>query len=151
MFIRNRLKDCSSFEVQGLNLYTVIHARSLICQVTAFKLIMYSDQRRVRSNRPNSLTDEGSLTNGPVNSNLSGCTCIWDAGLEKSNDNKRVLKFKNLKVYIASHGNPSQNGASPAIWDDIGITRHRLTRPASTPARQVGTRFSLLRRDRRLS
>jgi len=42
-------------------------------------------------------------------------------------------------------GNSLQShGASPAIWDHtvLRATRHRWTRPALTPAKQAGTRFS---------
>jgi len=42
-------------------------------------------------------------------------------------------------------GNPSQiYGASLAIWDHtvLPATRHKWTRPAITPARQAGTRFT---------
>jgi len=41
--------------------------------------------------------------------------------------------------------NPLQsNGASPAIWDHtvLPATRHRWTRPSSTPARWAGTQFT---------
>jgi len=46
---------------------------------------------------------------------------------------------------IAFYGNPSQSyGASLAIWDHtvLPVTRHKWTRPAITPARQTGTRFT---------
>jgi len=42
-------------------------------------------------------------------------------------------------------GNPSQSyGASLTVWDHtvLPATRHKWTRPALTPARQAGTRFT---------
>jgi len=42
-------------------------------------------------------------------------------------------------------GNPSQSyGASLAVWDHtvLPATQHKRTRPALTPARQAGTRFT---------
>ena len=44
-------------------------------------------------------------------------------------------------------GNPSQSyGASLAIWNHslLPATRHKWTRPAITPARQAGTRFTYM-------
>jgi len=47
---------------------------------------------------------------------------------------------------MAIYGNPSHNyGVSLAVWDHTVLpgTRHKRThRPAFTPARQAGTRFT---------
>jgi len=48
-------------------------------------------------------------------------------------------------VCIAIYGNPSHNyGVSLAVWNYtvLPATRHKRTHPASTPARQAGTRFA---------
>jgi len=45
----------------------------------------------------------------------------------------------------AIYGNPSHNyGVSRAVWDHTVLpdTQHKRTHPASTPARQAGTRFT---------
>jgi len=47
----------------------------------------------------------------------------------------------------AIYGNPSHNygvSLSLAVWDHtvLPATRHKRTHPASTPARQAGTRFT---------
>jgi len=45
----------------------------------------------------------------------------------------------------AIYGNPSHNyRVSLAVWDHTVLpsTRHKRTHPASTPARQAGTRFT---------
>jgi len=58
--------------------------------------------------------------------------------------NKLSKKVKKRSVQ-AIYGNPSHNyGVSLAVWDHTVLpsTRRKRTHPASTPARQAGTRFT---------
>jgi len=60
--------------------------------------------------------------------------------------NVQNASLKKVKKECASiYGNPSHNyGVSLAVWDHtvLPVTRHKRTHPASTPARQAGTRFT---------
>ena len=69
------------------------------------------------------------------------CMCVWHVSIKLLT----YLLTKRLKVRIALYGNPSQSyGTSLAIWDHtvLPATRHKWTRPALTPARQTGARFT---------
>jgi len=64
----------------------------------------------------------------------------------KSNDSQHWLHIKKKRMRrVFMRRVPSQTyGASPATWDHtvLPATRHKWTRPALTPARQAGTRFT---------
>jgi len=72
-----------------------------------------------------------------------GCTVRW---LELGGSWPKILSVVS-NVCTALHGNPSQSYRAPlAIWDHtvLPASQHKWMRPALTPARQAGTRFTYL-------
>jgi len=80
-------------------------------------------------------------------------TALVDTSDVSCSSNRRqplqlISVVKGLKGYSCVWrfiGNPSQSyGASLAVWDHtvLPATRHKRTRPVTTPAKQAGTQFT---------
>jgi len=74
------------------------------------------------------------------------CNGSVPANLWRQTDRQDILLGHGKKRSVqAIYGNPSHSyGVSLAVWDHtvLPATHHKRTHPASTPARQAGTRFT---------